>query len=128
MDSVIHFEIPADDVKRASKFYKDAFGWSMQQFAPMDYWMVQTTEVDSNQMPKNPGAINGGMAKRGGPLKTVVVTIAVDDIDKALARIEKLGGKTVRKKESIGDMGFTAYFKDSEGNVAGLWQNVSGQA
>jgi uncharacterized protein len=126
MDSIVHFEIPADDVKRAAKFYKDAFGWSMQQFAPMDYWMVQTTEVDENQMPKNPGSINGGMAKRGGPVKSIVVTVAVADIDKALAKVEKLGGKTVQKKQPVGDMGFTAYFKDSEGNVVGLYQNAGG--
>ena len=122
MDSIVHFEIPADDVKRASKFYKAAFGWSLQQFAPMEYWMVQTTEVDENRMPKNPGSINGGMGKRGGPLKSTVVTIMVSDIDKSLAKVEKLGGKTVQKKQPVGDMGFTAYFKDSEGNVVGLFQ------
>ena len=122
MDSVVHFEIPADDAKRASKFYKGAFGWSLQQYAPMDYWLVQTTEVGENQMPKNPGAINGGMAKRGGPIKSVVITIMVDDIDKSLAKVEKLGGKTVQKKQPIPDMGFTAYFKDTEGNVVGLFQ------
>ena len=124
MDSVVHFEIPADDTKRASKFYKDAFGWSMEQFPPMEYWMVQTTEVGEDRVPKKPGSINGGMGKRGGALKSTVVTIAVDDIDKSLAKIEKLGGKTVQKKQPVGDMGFTAYFKDSEGNVVGLWQNA----
>jgi predicted enzyme related to lactoylglutathione lyase len=122
MDSIVHFEIPADDVKRASKFYKSAFGWTMQQFAPMEYWMVQTTEMDENQLPKNPGSINGGLAKRGGPLKSTVVTIMVADIDKSLAKVEKLGGKTVQKKQPVGDMGFTAYFKDPEGNVVGLFQ------
>lgn len=124
MDSVIHFEIPADDVKRASNFYKKAFGWSAEAYGGMEYWMVTTTEVDEKGAPKNPGAINGGMGKRGGALKHPVVTIAVQDIDKTLAKVETLGGKTVRKKESIGDMGFTAYFKDSEGNVVGLWQNA----
>jgi len=120
----VHFEIPADDVKRASKFYKDAFGWSLEQMGPMEYWGITTTEVDENRMPKNPGSINGGMGKRGGPLKNTVVTVAVADIDKALAKIEKLGGKTVQKKQPVGDMGFTGYFKDSEGNVVGLWQNA----
>lgn len=126
MDSVVHFEIPIDDAKRASKFYKSAFGWSMQQFGPMEYWTVQTTEVDENRTPKNPGSINGGMGKRGGPLKVPVVTIAVKDIDASLAKIKKLGGKTVQKKQPVADMGFTAYFKDSEGNVVGLWQNAGG--
>ncbi|MDA4121775.1 MAG: VOC family protein [Thaumarchaeota archaeon] len=123
MDSIVHFEIPADDVKRAAKFYKDAFGWAAQQYAPMEYWMLQTTETDEKtMMPKKPGAINGGMGKREGPLKSVVVTVGVADIDKSLAKVEKLGGKVVGKKTEIPNMGWTAYIKDTEGNVIGLYQ------
>ncbi len=124
MDPIVHFEIPADDVKRAASFYKKAFGWKAEEFGGMDYWILGTTETNEQGAPKSPGAINGGMGKRGGPLKSVTVTIAVSDIDKALEKIEKLGGKTVEKKQSIGEMGFTAYFKDSEGNTIGLWQSA----
>lgn len=79
---------------------------------------------DKNGMPKAPGAINGGMAKRGGPLKAPVVTIRVEDIDSALKTVKKLGGKVVAAKQSVGDMGFTAYFKDTEGNIVGLYQDA----
>jgi hypothetical protein len=58
-------------------------------------------------------------------LKGIVVTINVKDIDKSLDKIEKLGGKTVQKKQPVGSMGFTAYFKDSEGNIVGLYQNAT---
>lgn len=120
---MVHFEIPADNPTRASKFYKDAFGWNIQKWeGPMPYWMLGTAETDENGMPKNPGTINGGMAKREGPLKSIVVTVSVADIEKALERVEKAGGKTVAKKQPVGDMGFSAYFKDSEGNVVGLFQ------
>jgi membrane protein DedA with SNARE-associated domain len=27
--AIVHFEIPADDVARAQKFYKQAFGWKI---------------------------------------------------------------------------------------------------
>ena len=121
MDSVVHFEIPADNPKRASKFYSDVFGWNIMKWeGPMAYWMLGTAESDENGMPKNPGAINGGMGKREGPLKSIVVTINVDDIDKALQKVEKArAGRLSRRSRPIGDMGFTAYFKDSEGNVVG---------
>jgi uncharacterized protein len=123
MDSVVHFEIPADDPTRASKFYSDAFGWNFTKWdGPTPYWMVGTTESDENGRPKNAGSINGGMAKREGPIKSIVVTVMVDDIEKALQKVEKAGGMTVEKKQAIGDMGFSAYFKDSEGNVVGLFQ------
>ena len=65
MDSVVHFEIPADDPKRASAFYKKAFGWTVQEYQGMGYWMLGTTESNEQGIPKNPGAINGGMGKRG---------------------------------------------------------------
>jgi uncharacterized protein len=124
LDSIVHFEIPADNTKRASDFYSKAFGWMINPMPEMDYIMVGTAESDENGMPKNPGSINGGMAKRGGPVENIVVTIAVKDIDKTLQTVEKLGGKTVVGKTPIGDMGFTAYFKDSEGNTVGLFQSA----
>ncbi len=62
MDSVVHFEIPADDTGRAQKFYSDIFGWNIVK-APMpgmEYFIVHTTPVDDKQMPTKPGVINGG--------------------------------------------------------------------
>ena len=125
MDSVVHFEIPAKDVKRASTFYSEAFGWSFNQFPSFEYWSIGTTASDKNGMPKSPGAINGGMGKQGvSAPKAVTVTIGVADIDEALANVKKLGGKPVGTKEPVGDMGFSAYFEDTEGNVIGLWQST----
>lgn len=124
MDSVVHFEIPAKDVKRAQSFYQKAFGWNIQQFPGFEYYMISTTESDQNGMPKTPGSINGGMGKKEGPLKNIVVTVRVSDINAALDKIQKLGGKTVQKKQPVGNMGFTAYFEDTEGNVVGLWQDA----
>lgn len=120
--SVVHFEIPADDVKRAQKFYEKTFGWKMQHMPEMNYTMIGTAPSDAQGMPTVPGAINGGMGARKSPLSHPVVTINVDDIDASLKQVQANGGSTVAKKTPIGPMGFTAYFKDSEGNVVGLWQ------
>jgi uncharacterized protein len=126
MDSIVHFEIPADNTKRASDFYNKAFGWMINPMPEMDYIMIGTAESDENGMPKNPGRINGGMAKRGGPVEHIVVTISVEDIDKTLQNVERLGGKKLVGKTPIGEMGFTAYFKDTEGNTIGLFQAPTG--
>jgi uncharacterized protein len=126
MDSVVHFEIPAKDVKRASDFYKSAFGWTFNQFPNFEYWSVGTTASDQNGMPTAPGSINGGMGKKGKSApKQVTVTVSVKDIDAALANVKKLGGKVTGKKSPVGDMGFAAYFEDTEGNEIGLWQSKS---
>jgi predicted enzyme related to lactoylglutathione lyase len=90
----------------------------------MEYVLVGTVEVDEKGMPKEPGAINGGMLERQDPVKSPVITISVKSIDQAATTIEKNGGKVIRAKMPVGDMGFAAYFKDPEGNVIGLWQNA----
>jgi len=118
-----HFEIPADNTERARKFYSATFGWKMLQMPDMDYTMVSTGAVDEKRLPKEPGYIGGGIVQRGGPLEHPVVTIVVDDISTAVKKIEKNGGKIIQEKHSVGQgMGFAAYFKDSEGNVVGLYQ------
>ncbi len=53
-----------------------------------------------------------------------MITLNVDDVDKALSKVENLGGKTVMGRQAVADMGFSAYFQDPEGNVVGLWQNA----
>jgi uncharacterized protein len=121
---VVHFEIPADDVGRAREFYQAAFGWDLNAVPEADYTMVSTTPTNEQGMPSDPGAINGGMLKREPPVTSPVITIDVEDIDKTLERIGTLGGSTVQPKQSVMDMGFAAYFNDSEGNLMGLWQSA----
>jgi uncharacterized protein len=124
MDSVGHFEIPAKDPKRASAFYTSAFGWEFMKYPGLDYWRAATTATGKDGIPTTPGAINGGLAKKGGALKALTITIVVADIDVALKKVSEFGGKVLVKKEAVaGGMGFTAYFSDTEGNVMGLYQN-----
>ena len=122
---VVHFEIPADDVERASSFYAAAFDWKLQSMPGMGYTLVTTTATDDQGMPAEPGAINGGMFTRQADIATPVITVDVADMDAALAKVEELGGQVVRGKEPVGEMGFAAYFTDTEGNLMGLWQTAS---
>ena len=122
---VVHFEIPADDENRAREFYSSIFGWEFQVLPEMDYSLAMTTPLDEQGRPTVPGSINGGLFKRGEGLTAPVVTVDVDDIDAALERIAALGGSTLREKMQVGGMGWNAYFKDSEGNIVGLWQNAA---
>jgi predicted enzyme related to lactoylglutathione lyase len=122
---VVHFEIPFDDGDRARGFYKEAFGWSIQELPEMSYTIVSTGPTTDQGMPSEPGFINGGMLQRGaGPASGPVITTDVESIDAALEKIEKLGGSTVVAKQAVGDMGFAAYFRDPEGNLMGLWETA----
>ncbi len=125
MDKVVHFEIPADDMSRVKKFYTDAFGWKLEDVPEMSYVLAHTVDIDEKtMMPKEPGAINGGIAKRGDVLMVPSFSVRVSDIEDAIGKIEKAGGIILQGKTSIGDMGFIAYFKDTEGNVLSLWETM----
>ena len=119
---VVHFEVPFDDAERAQSFYREVFGWRINTVPGLGYSTVSTGPVDDQGMPSEPGYIGGGMLAREGPVRRPVVTVEIDDIDAALAAVRQRGGSVVGEKVAVGDMGFAAYFEDSEGNVMGLWQ------
>jgi predicted enzyme related to lactoylglutathione lyase len=120
---VVHFEIPFDDGDRARAFYRDVFGWEIMEMPGMDYTIV-TTGPSGDQGPTEPGYIGGGMTQRAAPNEATIVVVDVEDIEAALAEVEKAGGSTVSGKQAVGEMGFAAYFKDVEGNTVGLWQSA----
>lgn len=122
MAKVVHFEIPFDDQARATKFYSTAFGWKLTDMPQMSYVMAQTTEVDDNQMPKEPGAINGGLFQRPKDAPHPTLYVDVSSIEEALAKVESAGGKVVTPKTPIPGMGAYARVTDTEGNVIGLFQ------
>jgi hypothetical protein len=123
---VVHFEIPFDEGDRARSFYKEAFGWQVQEMPEMGGYTLVMSGPSGDAGPTEPGFINGGMLSRqdsaaSGP----VVVVDVDSIDAALQRIGGLGGSTVVGKTPVGDMGFAAYVTDTEGNVVGLWETAA---
>ncbi len=66
--------------------------------------------------------IDGGMMTRPGP---VTNTMAVEDLDATLAKVEQGGGVIVVPKMEIPNVGWLAYFKDTEGNIFGAMQSLS---
>lgn len=130
MKKVVHFEIPADDLERAKKFYS-IFDWQLQDWPMADgsiYVGARTVETDDNTyQPKEPGAINGGIVKRDQYSKTPTVTINVPSIDEYLEKAKQAGGGVIKPKELIDGMGYYAYLSDTEGNLLGLWEDVKSQ-
>ena len=121
---VVHFEIPYDDGDRARRFYSETFGWQLQEMPGMEYTLVESGP-SGERGPSEPGFINGGMlAREESAAPGPVVVLDVESIDGALASVERAGGAIVVPKQPVGAMGFTAYVKDSEGNVIGLWETA----
>jgi predicted enzyme related to lactoylglutathione lyase len=121
MAKVVHFEIPFEDKARAMTFYTAAFDWHLTDMPQMDYVLANTVAVDENQMPKEPGAINGGLTRRNKEASGPVVYVDVPSIDEAIVKVHAAGGKVVTPKTPIPNMGAFARVSDTEGNVIGLF-------
>jgi predicted enzyme related to lactoylglutathione lyase len=122
--TIVHFEIPVDDPERATKFYRELFGWEIQKWTSEggpEYWMVSTVPTDGKGQPTRPG-VNGGLMRRqhSGHLPTNY--IAVESVDEYAKKAKRLGAGEVMPKTPVKAMGWFAMLKDTEGNVFGIWQ------
>jgi predicted enzyme related to lactoylglutathione lyase len=119
MPRVIHFEINADDPRRAAGFYAAVFDWKINTWGgPEAYWLCETGKAGE------PG-INGAIMQRSAPGETTVNSIDVPSVDEYLLKIEKNGGKALTPKMNIPGIGWFAYCQDTEGNKFGIMQSDS---
>lgn len=123
-NTIIHFEIPGEDLEKLKKFYTKLFDWKIIKApGPVDYWMIHTVPTDSNGMPLGLG-VNGGMYKKEAPSQTVINYIEVEDIDKAVSDIAKLGGTVTMPKQEVMGVGYIAHGVDPEGNHFAVLQSL----
>jgi uncharacterized protein len=115
---IAFFAIPATDIQRAIKFYKNVFDFDSEYCDCPDQnekmGMIQTDNVlgcvfwSPEYKPSKDGS---------------QLSFEVDNINSTLEKIEKFGGKTIWGKCKINadNMGFCALFTDCEGNTVGLY-------
>jgi len=114
--TIVHFEIPADDVEKLRRFYSNLFGWKIEKTpGPVDYWMIETVPIVKNRSPIRPG-VNGGMMKRQHPEHKPANYISVESVDEYTKKIEALGGKVIVPKMEVPGIGWWALALDPEGN------------
>jgi predicted enzyme related to lactoylglutathione lyase len=123
MDKVVHFEIPFENKDRAMRFYRDSFGWQLTDMPhAMNYVIANTVAVDDNQMPREPGAINGGLFQRPKEAPNPTIYVGVGSVDASIKKVEVAGGKVVTPRTPIPGIGVFARVADSEGNIIGLFE------
>jgi uncharacterized protein len=110
------FEIPAINFERARHFYEQTFG--------VELYLEEKPEFKMGIFPHSEqgvgGCITAGKDYHPSAAGTIVYLYAGDDLAGPLDRAANLGGKVVMPKTSIGEHGYIALFKDSEGNTVGL--------
>lgn len=114
--SICWFEVPADDLDRAKKFYGSLFGWKFAKLpaAVADYWHIDTGGKDASP--------DGGTFPRMHPKQTITVYVSVPSVDKAMAKVKKLGGTVCAGKTAVSGMGYFVICEDTEHNVFALWE------
>ena len=122
MPTVKFFEIPADNLERAKKFYSDLFGWNMRNYnndnsnADNEYLLFDTVDEEGKS------GLRGGMMKRQHPQQMICNFVTVRSVDEYASKIEQLGGKILIPKIAAKGNGYFVVCSDTENNHFGIFQ------
>jgi predicted enzyme related to lactoylglutathione lyase len=133
MPTIVHFEIPSDNLERARKFYTELFGWKMEKMPGTDqkeYWMFSTTSSnrgddssgDAGGSSEQQRTVSGGMIERQMSQEPIMVYIGVDSVTEYSNKVERLGGKVIKQKTEVPGYGWFAICADTENNGFALWE------
>jgi predicted enzyme related to lactoylglutathione lyase len=113
------FEIPTTDLNRAVRFYETVLGVALK---PDVFGGIRMASF-----PYTPGLAGGALVqdeRRSSSMEGVLVYLdAQGQLDACLQRVAKAGGAILTPKRDIGDPGFVAIVRDTEGNAVGLHQH-----
>ena len=117
MNALTWFEIPAQDIDRAANFYEKLLQISLHR---------EVFSGAPNAIFPYKDGVGGSIAqvpyaKAGGDGTIVYLNVPnLELLDSALAQVESLGGAVIMPKTFIGDPGYMALIRDTEGNRVGL--------
>ncbi|MDA1192787.1 MAG: VOC family protein [Candidatus Poribacteria bacterium] len=114
-DTVVYFEMETRDVNAQSAFYHTLFGWEYDHMPEWDYFMMK---------PVN-GGIGCGFFSKEDATPRIVPYIQVADVQAALDRIERRGGKMTAPPKESGGVRIIAFFQDPNGIDLGLVQQLA---
>jgi len=120
MANIGFFQVPADNIGRAKKFYQSLLGWKIEPDTTLENKTLEWQNIITGE--PEPGTMNeGGLYKRMGP-GPIMNFVIVKEFDSVLAKVTGLGGKIVMPKNEILHIGTVAVIEDTEGNILGLWK------
>lgn len=138
MPTIVHFEVPSDNLERTKRFYTELFGWKMEKMQGMgqrEYWTFSTSSSDrggggGNNSNGGDGSgsgteqrtISGGMMERQMPQEPIMVYIGVDSVTEYSNKVERLGGKVIKQKTEVPGYGWFAICTETENNGFALWE------
>ena len=128
MPTIVHFEIPSDNLERTKKFYSELFGWKIEKMpgtTQREYWTFSTTNNHKDGTSGGGGeqrTIRGGMMERQMPQEPIMIYIGVDSVTEYSNKVERLGGKVIKQKTEVPGYGWFTICTDTENNGFALWE------
>jgi uncharacterized protein len=119
---VVHFEIIGNDPAKLRGYYGELFDWDFhigdavteKVSQPGTYGFVDGTTTGEGN------GINGGVGGGPGHERQVLFYVGVPDVESALQKAERLGGKRAMGPEPKSGNFAVGRFVDPEGNVIGV--------
>jgi predicted enzyme related to lactoylglutathione lyase len=111
---VVHFEVIGKDGPGLQRYYAELFDWEIDTSNPLKYGIVSGA------------GIAGGVASTGDGTSHVTFYVEVADVEAALAKAERLGGKRLFGPAAVpGTDVVLGQFTDPEGHMIGLTQSAA---
>ena len=119
-NTVAHFAVNVDDMDAAQAFYAAAFGWTFAPWGPPGFFKISTP---AGEQPGPIGAMQGRRDLGDGVRVTgFECTVAVDDVEAAVAAAVAAGGTVLMAPVDIPTVGRLAWLADPSGNPVGAMQ------
>jgi hypothetical protein len=119
---VVHFEIIGKDPAKLRDYFGELFGWEFDLPSPVSEAVSDPASYGFiNRMTTSDGTgIPGGVGGGAEYESHAVFYVAVPDVEAALAKAERLGGKRLMGPERAPSGLVVGHFTDPEGNLVGV--------
>ena len=119
MNSVVYFEIQAQNPEKSAHFYEQIFGWKFikEDSLPITYYRIETAGIHGGlfQRPADTPPLNCGT-------NAFTCSMEVNDFDRIAALIIQNGGQIAMPKFAIPGRCWQGYFLDIDHNVFGIFE------
>lgn len=111
-NTICHVEFDVTDLQRSQAFFGAIFDWTFRSFGEE----MVVFGVGEQHL--------GGLMKveQVVPGNSPSIWVEVVDIESTLAKAEKAGGKIVKTKSEVPNVGWSGQFSDLDGNSVGIVQ------
>jgi len=114
------FEIPVDDMERAMKFYEAILGYKLDLQPEMEGMLMAWFPMERGLEGATGALVKHEMCKPNPTGTVVYFNSPSGNLSNELSKAEEIGAQVLVPKKDIGEHGFIAMLKDSEGNTIAL--------